>query len=132
MKKILKQIFESLNYLHEQNIIHRDIKPENFIADSNKNIFLCDFDLAKIIEDYNLPKTKGVSTLYYKAPEILLGSIHYDNKIDIWGVGCIICEMILQNPIFESRQEIGVLFKIFDLIGYPNVKLKHFVFEIFF
>jgi len=124
IKLIAKQIFSAVEYLHERNIIHRDIKPDNIILDENNKVILCDFDLAKRFENLkNDKKCKNVCTVYYKPPEILVGSQFYDETIDIWGIGCIIVEMILKKPLFESRNEIGVLYKIFDLLGSPNVKI---------
>lgn len=127
IKHFAKEIFKALKYLHENNIIHRDIKPDNIIVHKNgekyEKTILCDFDLAKKFEDKNEKKMKNVCTLYYKPPEILMGSQIYDETIDIWGAGCIIAEMILQKPLFDSRTEIGVLGKIIELLGSPNVKI---------
>ena len=123
IKSFAKQIFTCLAYLHERNIIHRDIKPENFLIDDSeiKNLILCDFDLAKKFENFKEKKCKNVCTVYYKPPEVLVGSQFYDESIDIWGAGCVIAEMLLGKPLLESRNEIGVLNKIFDMLGSPNV-----------
>lgn len=119
-----KQIFTCLAYLHERNIIHRDIKPDNFlICGENKNLILCDFDLAKKFENLKEKKCKNVCTIYYKPPEVLVGSQFYDETIDVWGAGCVIAEMLLGKPLFESRNEIGILNKIFEMLGSPNVRI---------
>jgi serine/threonine protein kinase len=121
IKNYSKQIFEALAYLHQNKIIHRDIKPENFLIGENENIILCDFDLARYYENISQIKTKNPCTIYYKSPEILVGCRNYDDKIDIWGAGCIIYEMIMKKPLFEIKTEIGVLGKIFQILGSPNV-----------
>jgi serine/threonine protein kinase len=124
IKSYSKQIFEALAYLHGNKIIHRDIKPENFLIGENGDIVLCDFDLARYYKDKSEIKTKNPCTLYYKPPEILVGCRNYDDKIDIWGAGCIIYEMIMKKPLFDTKTEIGVLCKIFEILGSPNVRNK--------
>ena len=54
-----------------------------------------------------------VVTLWYRAPEILLGSNHYSTPVDVWSVGCIFAEMVTQRPLFPGDSEIDELFKIF-------------------
>lgn len=127
LKFFSKQIFNSLAYLHEKNIIHRDVKPENFlINEENKNLILCDFDLAKKFENLKEKKCKNVCTVYYKPPEVLVGSQYYDESIDVWAAGCVIAEMLLGKPLFENKNEIGVLNKILEMLGSPNVKFVYF------
>ncbi|KAM3702994.1 hypothetical protein ACJW31_04G064100 [Castanea mollissima] len=58
-------------------------------------------------------------TLWYRAPEILLGSRHYSTPVDVWSVGCIFAEMVNQRPLFPGDSEIDELFKIFSK-GTPN------------
>jgi len=132
IKCFTKQIFSALVYLHERNIIHRDVKPDNFLIEENKNLILCDFDLAKIFENLKEKKCKNVCTVYYKPPEVLVGSQYYDETIDVWAAGCVIAEMLLGKPLFECRNEIGVLNKIFELIGSPNVILNNLFYFIFY
>ncbi|GMP34311.1 hypothetical protein CsSME_00007228 [Camellia sinensis var. sinensis] len=59
-------------------------------------------------------------TLWYRAPEILLGSRHYSTPVDVWSVGCIFAEMVNQRPLFPGDSEIDELFKIFRILGTPN------------
>lgn len=61
----------------------------------------------------NIGGSPQVVTLWYRAPEILLGSRHYSTPVDVWSVGCIFAEMVNQRPLFPGDSEIDELFKIF-------------------
>ena len=66
------------------------------------------------------PYTKEVLTLWYRAPELLLGINEYSTPVDIWSIGCIFAELILKQPLFKGEYEIEQLFKIFHVLGTPN------------
>ena len=120
VKKLMKQLLESINYWHEQGVFHRDLKPNNLLLDEDQNLKLADFGLARA---FNLPMkdyTHEVVTLWYRAPEILLGDNNYSLAIDIWAWGVIFYEMAHSNPFFYEHSEIGVLIKIFELWGTPT------------
>jgi len=73
--------------------MHRDLKPQNLLIDNKGVIKLADFGLARA---FGLPVktyTHEVVTLWYRAPEILLGQKQYSTPVDIWSVGCIFAEM---------------------------------------
>ena len=100
--------------------MHRDLKPQNLLIDTKGNIKLADFGLARA---YGLPiktYTHEVVTLWYRAPEILMGAKEYSTSVDLWSVGAIMVEMAQKKPLFPGDSEIDQLFKIFKLHGTPN------------
>lgn len=84
--------------------MHRDIKSDNILYNSNGEIKLADFGLSKK-ENHQINHTNRVVTLWYRAPELLLGSRRYDTKIDIWSIGCVFTELILGDPLFQGQNE---------------------------
>jgi len=67
--------------------------------------------------------THEVVTLWYRAPEILLGGKQYSTPVDIWSIGCIFAEMITRQPLFPGDSEIDQLYSIFRVLGTPNEQL---------
>lgn len=66
------------------------------------------------------PYSEEVVTLWYRAPEILLGSMDYCTPIDIWAIGCIFAEMVTKRPLFAGDSELDQLYRIFRILGTPN------------
>ncbi|KAJ7885979.1 Pkinase-domain-containing protein [Mycena leptocephala] len=121
VKKFTRQLSLGLVYCHSRRILHRDLKPQNLLIDKHNNLKLADFGLARA---FGLPMrtyTHEVVTLWYRAPEVLLGSRHYATGIDMWSVGCIFAEMAMHGqPLFPGDSEIDQIFKIFRILGTPN------------
>ncbi|CAG7849456.1 Cyclin-dependent kinase 1 Short=CDK1; AltName: Full=Cell division control protein 28; AltName: Full=Cell division protein kinase 2 [Serendipita indica DSM 11827] len=105
-------------------IIHRDLKPQNLLIDKDANLKIADFGLARAFGIPLRTYTHEVVTLWYRAPEVLLGARQYSTAIDMWSVGCILAEMIMKgNPLFNGDSEIDQIFKIFRhvwIMGTPN------------
>jgi len=121
VKKFCHQLNKGLYYCHAHRILHRDLKPQNLLIDSNANLKLADFGLARAFGIPLRTYTHEVVTLWYRAPEVLLGSRHYSTSIDMWSVGCIFAEMAMQgHPLFPGDSEIDQIFRIFRLLGTPN------------
>ncbi|XP_061370454.1 cell division control protein 2 homolog isoform X1 [Gastrolobium bilobum] len=117
----LYQILCGIAYCHSHRVLHRDLKPQNLLIDRSTNsLKLADFGLARAFGIPVRTFTHEVVTLWYRAPEILLGSCHYSTPVDIWSVGCIFAEMVNRRPLFPGDSEIDELFKIFRILGTPN------------
>ncbi|CAD8137691.1 unnamed protein product [Paramecium octaurelia] len=121
VKKFINQMLQALNYCHQNRVIHRDLKPQNILVDiKQQNTQIADFGLARA---FGLPLktyTHEVITLWYRAPEILLGQRQYSTPVDIWSLGCIFAEMAQKRPLFCGDSEIDQLFKIFKIMGTPK------------
>ena len=117
IRKIMNQILEALSYCHSRRFMHRDLKPENILVDEDFNIKLADFGLARA---YQIPckiYTNEVQTLWYRAPEILLGCSQYSVSVDVWSVGCIFAEMVRNRPLFTQHNPLTQLKCIFEALG---------------
>ncbi|KAJ5128747.1 hypothetical protein N7448_002463 [Penicillium atrosanguineum] len=112
----LYQIMRGLKYVHSAGVVHRDLKPSNILVNENCDLKICDFGLARGQE---LQMTGYVSTRYYRAPEIMLTWRRYNEKVDMWSVGCIFAEMILGRPLFPGKNHIDQFCVITQLLGSP-------------
>ena len=134
IKNIIFQILSGLNYLHSNNTIHRDLKSSNILMSNKGEVKITDFGLAKhIYKKQKKSFTRNVVTLWYRAPEVILGSSEYDFTIDLWSVGCILCELLLNRPPFNALTEREVFIQINDQLGpirennFPGVtRLQHY------
>ncbi|KAK6129673.1 hypothetical protein DH2020_036539 [Rehmannia glutinosa] len=100
VKMFLYQILRGIAYCHSHRVLHRDLKPQNLLIDRRTNALkLADFGLARAFGIPVRTFTHEVVTLWYRAPEILLGSRHYSTPVDIWSVGCIFAEMELASMV---------------------------------
>lgn len=120
IKCVMQQMFKGLSYLHRNYIAHRDIKPENILITADGTIKLADFGSARRVTYQNPPSTPTVTTLYYRAPELLLNHPWHDCNADVWSAGCVVFELLLKKPLLRGVSEIQQLNMIIDLIGSPN------------
>jgi serine/threonine protein kinase len=120
VKSYCRQLLEGLLFCHRRRILHRDLKPQNLLIDRNGALKLADFGLARAFCVPVRPYTHEVITLWYRAPEILLGSQQYSVAVDVWSAGCIFAEMITKRPLFPGDSEIDELFRIFRYLGTPT------------
>ncbi|KAJ3333324.1 hypothetical protein HDU76_009296 [Blyttiomyces sp. JEL0837] len=122
-KTLMLQLLSAVDCLHKNWIVHRDLKTSNLLMNNRGQIKVADFGLARRYSDPPGPMTQLVVTLWYRAPELLLGSKKYTTAIDIWSVGCIFAELVAKEPMAPGKGEIDQLSKIFKLLGTPNDRI---------
>ncbi|AQK98418.1 probable serine/threonine-protein kinase At1g54610 [Zea mays] len=132
VKCYMKQLLSGIEHCHNNGVLHRDIKTSNLLVSSDGILKIADFGLATSYDPEDArPMTSQVITLWYRPPELLLGSTHYGVGVDLWSVGCVLAELLLGEPVFPGRTEVEQLHKVFKLCGTPSedywekMKLAH-------
>ncbi|XP_061472232.1 cyclin-dependent kinase 3 isoform X2 [Rhineura floridana] len=123
VKSYLHQLLQGVSFCHSHRVIHRDLKPQNLLINEMGAIKLADFGLARAFGVPLRTYTHEVVTLWYRAPEILLGCKYYSTAVDIWSIGCIFAEMVTRKALFPGDSEIDQLFRIFRTLGTPTESL---------
>ncbi|XP_012558761.1 cyclin-dependent kinase 10 isoform X1 [Hydra vulgaris] len=123
VKCLLIQLLLGTEYLHNNFIIHRDIKMSNLLMTNNGTLKIADFGLARTFGKSGKLMTPVVVTLWYRSPELLLGSRLHSPKVDIWAIGCVMGELLLCKPLMPGKSEINQMQLIIDLLGSPNEKI---------
>ncbi|OZC11956.1 cell division protein kinase 1 family protein [Onchocerca flexuosa] len=124
-KSYLYQILQAICFCHQRRVLHRDLKPQNLLVDKNGAIKLADFGLARAIGIPIRAYTHEIVTLWYRAPEVLLGATRYSMGVDIWSIGCIAAEMATKAPLFQGDSEIDQIFRIFRIMSTPTEDIWH-------
>ena len=114
------QMIRGLAYMHALGICHRDVKPDNILIDTETHeLKICDFGSAKKLVK-GQPNVSYISSRAYRAPELIFGATEYTTSIDLWSAGCVIAEMILQQPIFSGESSLEQIVEIIKVLGTPN------------
>ncbi|KAI5644983.1 protein kinase domain-containing protein [Phthorimaea operculella] len=113
---LVYQILRGLKYIHSAGIIHRDLKPSNIAVNEDCELKILDFGLARPTET---EMTGYVATRWYRAPEIMLNWMHYNQTVDIWSVGCIMAELLTGRTLFPGTDHIHQLNLIMEVLGTP-------------
>ena len=123
VKFLTRQLLEGIIHCHNRRIIHRDLKPQNLLIDPKTlNLKIADFGLARAFSVPIRTLTHEIETLWYRAPEVLLGQKEYSLGVDMWAIGCIFAELYERRPLFVGDSEIDQIFKIFQFHGTPTEK----------
>ena len=120
VKSFMWQLLRGIAFCHDNRVLHRDLKPQNLLINNTGQLKLADFGLARA---FGIPVntfSNEVVTLWYRAPDVLLGSRTYNTSIDIWSAGCIMAEMFTGRPLFPGTTNEDQLMKIFRLMGTPS------------
>lgn len=120
VKTLLKQLVGAVGFLHDNHIMHRDLKTSNILLSNRGILKVADFGMARYIPPANAPLTQLVVTLWYRAPELLLGATSYGPEIDMWSIGCIFGELLIKEPLMQGKNEVDQLSQIFTLCGLPT------------
>lgn len=123
-KSLAKQMFRALGFLHKKKILHRDIKGSNMLITADGVVKLADFGLARKLDlvEPNQRLTNRVITMWYRPPELLLGTEFYGGEVDIWGLGCLLVEIFTKQPLFHGTDEVSQLQAIYNIMGAPSAE----------
>eukprot|EP00825_Cyclidium_porcatum_P020675 TRINITY_DN23337_c0_g1_i1.p1 TRINITY_DN23337_c0_g1~~TRINITY_DN23337_c0_g1_i1.p1 ORF type:complete len:363 (+),score=49.90 TRINITY_DN23337_c0_g1_i1:147-1235(+) len=119
-KSIMYQLLQGVYYCHANRTMHRDLKPQNILISNDKIVKICDFGLART---FSMPQgkfTREIATLWYRAPELMMGECYYSISVDIWALGCIFAEIIKRGILFDGDSQIDMLYTIFRILGTPD------------
>mmetsp|Transcript_73304 Transcript_73304/g.220160 ORF Transcript_73304/g.220160 Transcript_73304/m.220160 type:complete len:309 (+) Transcript_73304:91-1017(+) len=121
LKVLLRQLLLGVAFCHDRRVLHRDLKPQNLLINkNNQELKLADFGLARAFGIPVRSYTHEVVTLWYRAPDVLMGSRKYSTPVDLWSVGCIFGEMSAGKPLFPGTSDADQLVRIFSVLGNPT------------
>ena len=119
------QLLSAVAHCHAHNILHRDIKPANIlVSGTNGHLRLADFGLARAMPA-EIPKdglTHPISTRWYRSHEVLLGERRYGTSADVWSVGCVVAELLLDAVLMPGRDDVDQLRLVWHLCGTPSAR----------
>eukprot|EP01132_Coremiostelium_polycephalum_P003227 gene3227-4040_t len=123
IRSFLFQLLKGVAFCHDHRVLHRDLKPQNLLINRKGELKLADFGLARAFGIPVRTYSHEVVTLWYRAPDVLMGSRKYSTPIDIWSAGCIFAEMASGRPLFPGSGTSDQLFRIFKILGTPNEEI---------
>lgn len=141
-KLVAWQILNAVAVCHSRGIMHRDLKPANILWSEGDLLKIADFGLARFVrgrpisEDHVVPQTGEVQTMWYRAPEVLLGDEKYGMLVDDWSIGCVIAELfrfrmsvsnqrVEPDPLFAGRGDVHTMLLVFEALGTPDEREEY-------
>ncbi|KAM0852675.1 hypothetical protein ACQ4PT_051608 [Festuca glaucescens] len=128
-RRVMRQLLSGAGRMHERRIVHRDIKPGNILLGVGEGrgdvaVKICDLGLAVSMNER--PSRGQAGTIWYMAPEVLLGKPEYDELVDAWSLGCVMGEVLAGEPLFRGQNKTDQLVRIFDVLGgaHGNPRLR--------
>jgi len=122
-RSFLYQLLKGVAHCHAHRVLHRDLKPQNLLINRAGYLKLADFGLARAFGIPVRSYTHEVVTLWYRSPDVLMGSRKYSTPVDIWSVGCIFAEMVNGRPLFPGNGDQDQVLRIFKLLGTTNERV---------
>lgn len=122
VKSWSQQLLNGVHYMHKNRILHRDLKASNLLINKHGELKIADWGLARSWNPEMKRLTNCVITLWYRPPELLLGTHNYSTKIDMWSVGCIIAEMFRRTAFLKGSSDPTQLDLIFKTMGHPTME----------
>ena len=114
------QLLRGLKALHSAKVVHRDLKPGNLLVNKNCDLKICDFGMARGIDDRSRALTDYVCTRWWRAPELLVENEKYGPEVDIWAAGCIFGELLGRKTLLPGRDYLDQLKLIVKMLGSPT------------
>lgn len=121
IKTLLLQLTSAVEYLHSNWIMHRDLKTSNLLMNNRGQMKVADFGMARYYGDPPPKLTQLVVTLWYRAPELLLGAERYGPEVDLWSIGCIFGELLKKEPLLQGKNEVDQLSKVSPIKSFSQI-----------
>eukprot|EP00294_Goniomonas_avonlea_P013520 CAMPEP_0114539062 /NCGR_PEP_ID=MMETSP0114-20121206/39_1 /TAXON_ID=31324 /ORGANISM="Goniomonas sp, Strain m" /LENGTH=358 /DNA_ID=CAMNT_0001723143 /DNA_START=31 /DNA_END=1107 /DNA_ORIENTATION=+ len=121
VQTFIYQLLKGLKYMHSAGVLHRDLKPNNILVNRDCDLMICDLGLARMKPDDAMAQmTTYVVTRWYRAPELIMCSKEYNDRMDVWAAGCILAELITRRPLFPGKDYVHQLEITIACLGTPT------------
>ena len=123
IQNILEMLLKGLAHCHTRGIMHRDLKPSNILLTDGGILKISDFGMARSVNEKTPDRsyTSQVSTRWYRSPELLFGATNYGFGVDMWALGIIAGELMINSTLFPGENDINQIYKLLQVFGKPNI-----------